>query len=80
MEDERQVWKRIFVNHISQKGLVTTVYKEFTKLNSKKTNNPTRKWTKDMSRYLMQIANKHMKACSVFLAIRKMQIRTTVRN
>ena len=43
-------WKKIFANGISDKGLVSKIYKELVKLNTQKSNDPVKKQAQYMNR------------------------------
>ena len=47
-------WEKIIANETTDKGLISNLYKQLIQVNSRKINNPIKKWEKDLNTFLQR--------------------------
>ena len=52
MKRQPSEWEKIIASETTDKGLISKIYRQLIQVTTRKTNNPIKKWEKDLNRHL----------------------------
>ena len=66
-QDEKTAfrWEKIIANEATDKEIISKIYKQFLQINSRKINDPIKKWSKELNRHLSKYEQTHEKILNI---------------